>query len=495
MESILKLNNITKEFTGTLALSSVDFDLYPGEIHALVGENGAGKSTLIKIITGVHQPDTGEIILNSTKVKFPDARVSFDYGIAAIYQEASLFQELSIAENIYMGHQEVRPFTRSIKWGEMYKKAGELIKSLGVDLDPRALVKSLSIAEKQLVEIIKALSANAKILIMDEPTSALTKEEVDYLFNIVRKLHEEGTSIIYITHRIEEVFEIADRVTVLRDGKIVGTKDSDSLDLAELVKIMVGRSIESMYTKEEAKIGEPVLSIEGLSRAGEFNNITFELRRGEIVGLAGLVGAGRTEMARTIFGAEKPEGGKIFINGGEVKINNPRQALNLGIAYLSESRVEFGLILQMDITQNITLPILKRFSRFSWLSKAKEKKIAKKFYDLLDIRASSLDQKVESLSGGNQQKLSIAKWLAANAKILILDEPTRGIDVGTKAAVHKLMSDLAKEGIPILMISSEIPEIIGMSDRILVIHEGVLTKEISKADATQEKILTATLGK
>ena len=494
VETILALKNITKKFTGTLALSEVDFDLSPGEVHALVGENGAGKSTLIKIITGIYQPDSGDMVINGEKVVFPDARASYDHGIVAIYQEASLFEDLSIAENIYMGHQEIRPFTRNIKWGALYAKADEFIKSLEVNLDSHALVRSLSIAEKQLVEIIKALSANAKILIMDEPTASLTKEEIDYLFRITRKLRSEGTAIIFISHRLEEVFEIADRVTVIRDGKKVGTLAREDLNVDELVRMMVGRNLKTLYPKIAASIGEPLLRVDRLSRAGEFHNVTFELKRGEIVGLAGLVGAGRTEVARTIFGVEKPEGGKIFLEGKKVKIDNPRDALEMGIAYLSESRQEYGLILQMTITQNITVPILKRFSRFGFINRGNERETARNFFALLDIRASGLDQKVGSLSGGNQQKVSIAKWLAANAKILILDEPTKGIDVGTKAAVHKLMSDLANEGKAILMISSEIPEIIGMSDRILVMNEGILVAEITRAEATQERILTAALG-
>lgn len=494
MKKRLELKNISKMFAGTQALSGVDFNLYPGEVHALAGENGAGKSTLIKIITGIHQPDTGEIILNNNPIKFPDARAAYNNNIAAIYQEASLFQDLTITENIFMGHQEVRSFTGSIKWGEMYKKASALINELEVNLNPRTLVKSLGIAEKQLVEIVKALSTNSDILIMDEPTSALTVEEVDELFKIVKKLQESGTAIIFISHRLQEVFEIADRVTVLRDGKIVGTRNKNHLDENELVKMMAGRELEEMYPKKETEIGKSILKVESLSRAGEFNNISFELHKGEILGLAGLVGAGRTEVARTIFGIEKPEGGKIFVNGEEVIINDARKALDLGIAYLSESRGEFGLVLEMDITKNITLPILKRLNRFGWINKNKELVIAKEHYDLLNIRASGLDQEVGSLSGGNQQKVAIAKWLASNVQILILDEPTRGVDVGTKVAVHKLISDLAKEGVAILMISSELPEIIGMSDRILVMHEGILKKELNKEDCTQEKILAAAIG-
>jgi rhamnose transport system ATP-binding protein len=494
VEQLLSLKKISKKFTGTVALSEVDFDLKRGEIHALVGENGAGKSTLIKIITGIYQPDGGQISLDGRTMVFPDARASYDNGIAAIYQEASLFEALSIAENIYMGHQDIRPITRNIRWGALYKKAEELIESLEVNLNPRALVQSLSIAEKQLVEIIKALSADAKILIMDEPTSSLTKEEIDYLFRISRKLRQEGTGIIFISHRLEEVFDIADRVTVIRDGRKVGTITKEQLEVDELVRMMVGKNLKTLYPKEQVRIGETVLRIENLSRAGEFNNVSFELKRGEILGMVGLVGAGRTEVARTIFGVQTPEGGKIFLNGKEVRIGNPRRAMELGIAYLSESRGEYGLVLPMDITQNITIPILKRFTRFGWIHRKEEKEIAKQFCDLLDVRATGLEQKVESLSGGNQQKVSLSKWLAADAQILILDEPTKGIDIATKAAVHKLMSDLAGQGKAILMISSEIPEIIGMSDRILVMSEGRLVSQIMREEATQERVLAAALG-
>jgi rhamnose transport system ATP-binding protein len=494
VEQLLTLQKVTKSFDGTTVLHEVDFDLRRGEIHALVGENGAGKSTLIKIITGIFQPDSGQILIDGKRVVFPDARASYDHGIAAIYQEASLFEDLSIAENIYMGHQEVRSITRNIKWGALYRKAGELIESLEVNLNPRSLVRSLSIAEKQLVEIIKALSTDAKVLIMDEPTSSLTKEEIDYLFRIARRLREEGTGVIFISHRLEEVFEIADRVTVIRDGRKVDTVAKERLEVGELVKMMVGKDLKTLYPKEEAAIGETVLRVENLSRAGEFNKVSFELRKGEILGLAGLVGAGRTEVARTIFGVEKPESGRIYLDGKEVTIENPGQALDLGIAYLSESRGEFGLVLQLDITQNITIPILKRFSRLGWINRAEERSTAQRFFDLLDVRATGLEQRVGSLSGGNQQKVALAKWLAANARLLILDEPTKGIDIATKAAVHKLMSDLVAEGKAILMISSEIPEIIGMSDRIMVMNEGRIVAEIKREEATQERVLSAALG-
>jgi len=490
----LEIKNIHKIFPGTIALSEADFDLYAGEVHALVGENGAGKSTMIKIVTGVHQPDIGEIIVNGKTVKFKNAMDSYDSGIAAIYQEASLFNELTVTENIFMGHHKVRKGFKMIRWEQMYKETENLIKSIGVDISPYALVKSLSIAQKQIVEIMKALSMDSNILIMDEPTSALTIEETNELFDIVKKLKEKGTGIIYISHRLEEIFEIADRATVLRDGKIIGTLDREEITEDKLITMMVGRSIDNMYPKEEAKIGENILKVENIYRAGEFKDISFEVKKGEIVGLAGLVGSGRTEIAKAIFGLEKLEGGKIFFNGEEVNIKNPLDAIKLGIAYLSESRGEYGLVLKMDIAKNITLPNLRNYQKFSFIEKDKEYRVAKKYFDLMDIKASSLNQIVNSLSGGNQQKVAIAKWLATNAKILILDEPTRGVDVGTKAAVHKLMSDLAKEGIAILMISSELPEIIGMSDRIIVLHEGVIKTILSKEECKQENILAAAIG-
>lgn len=493
MEKLLNLENITKRFTGTLALHNVDFDLYKGEVHAIIGENGAGKSTLIKIITGYHQPNAGNIFIEGKEVIFKDTRSSYECGISAIYQEASLFNDLTIAENIYMGHHEVNPITKSIRWPKIYNNASDLIKSLGVDLNPRALVKSLGMAEKQLVEIIKALSQKTKILIMDEPTSSLTSEETEYLFNITKKLKEQGKGIIFISHKIDEVMEIADRVTVLRDGKVVGTDKKENLSNEKLISMMVGRDLDVFFPKTNARIGKVLLEVKNLFREGEFKDISFSLREGEIVGLAGLVGAGRTELGKTIFGVNKPEGGQIYVDGKQVNIDSTKKALELGVAYLSESRGEYGLILQMDIIKNITLPIIDKITHILHINKAKERKIAEKYYDLLDIRSYSLDQSVESLSGGNQQKVSIAKWLAAEAKILILDEPTRGVDVGTKAAVHNLMNDLAKAGIAILMISSELPEIIAMSDRILVMNTGILTRELNRSEASQEGILEAAI--
>ena len=491
---LLELNDITKTFPGTTALSNVSFNLFSSEVHALVGENGAGKSTLIKIITGLHKPDRGTIVLNGKQVSFHSTLDSINQKIAAIYQEASLFPDLTVAENIFVGHEKTGRFLKTIKWSDVYRRSSEIFKELEAHIDPRSIVRSLGIADKQLVEIAKALSMDSKILIMDEPTSSLTLEEVKDLFNIIRKLKNSGTGIIFISHRIDEVFEIADRATVLRDGKKVGTDDTDNLDKASLIKMMVGRNLDIMFPKEKAEIKKSVLRVENLSRAGEYNNISFEVKEGEVVGLAGLVGAGRTELARSIFGITKPEKGKIYVHDKEVKIKNARDAMDLGISYLSESRGEFGLVLEMSISQNITLPILDQFKKAGLLDVNREIEISKKQYDAVQVRAQGLGQVVASLSGGNQQKVAIAKWLASEPKVLILDEPTRGIDVGTKAAIHQLMSNLAKEGIAIIMISSELPEILGMSDRVIVMYEGIITKEYSRNEATQEKILAAAIG-
>jgi rhamnose transport system ATP-binding protein len=492
--NLLELNDITKMFPGTLALSDVSFNLLPGEVHALVGENGAGKSTLIKIITGFYQPDRGTIFLNGEKVTFHNTLDSINQKIAAIYQEASLFPDLTVAENIFVGHEKTGRFLKAINWSDVYRRSSEIFKELEAHINPRSIVRSLGIADKQLVEIAKALSMDSKILIMDEPTSSLTLEEVKDLFKIIRKLKNSGTGIIFISHRIDEVFEIADRATILRDGKKVGTEDTANFNKSTLIKMMVGRSLNVLFPKEEAEIKKPVLRVENLSRAGEYHNISFEVKEGEIVGLAGLVGAGRTELARSIFGITKPENGKIYVYGQEVKIRNAKDAMDLGIGYLSESRGDFGLVLEMNITQNITLPILDKFKKLGLLDVNKELQISQKQYDAVQVRAQGLGQIVASLSGGNQQKVVIAKWLAAEPKVLILDEPTRGIDVGTKAAIHQLMSNLAKEGIAIIMISSELPEILGMSDRVIVMYEGIITKEYSRNDATQENILAAAIG-
>ena len=493
-EGILKLSNITKTFTGTVALSEVNFDLFPGEVHAIIGENGAGKSTLIKIISGIHQPDSGEIYLNGRLVNLKNTFFAQQHGIAAIYQEPTIFPDLNIAENVFMGHQECSQITRRINWKKMYKDTEKLLESLEVNLNSRTKVRNLSAAEQQLVEIVKALSLNSKILIMDEPTSALTLHEVKELFNIIKRLKSSGTSIIFISHRIEETFEIADRVTVLRDGHYIGTCNISAVTTDELIKMMVGRVLKDMFPKINVERGEPILRVEALTKERQFYDISFKLHKGEILGFSGLIGAGRSELARAIFGLENPDSGKIFVNGKQAYIRNPGMAMGYGLAYLPEDRQHQGLVLPMDITSNITLPILDQFTRAGWLDTGKETKEAKKYADMLDVRAPGLWKSVLQLSGGNQQKVVLAKWLATNPRILILDEPTRGIDVGAKASVHKFMSELASQGVGIIMISSELPEILGMSDRIIVMCEGGITAEFTRKEATQDKLLSAAVG-
>jgi rhamnose transport system ATP-binding protein len=489
-ENILELKKISKSFSGVEVLHEVSFSLQPGEVHALLGENGAGKSTLIKVVTGVHQPDDGEILLNSKPVHFGDPRDSRQAGIAAIYQELSLFPDLDVAENIFVGRQ---PISRSggIDWRKLYTEAGKLLSSLGVHLDLKQKARSLSIAQQQMVEIARAFSINARILIMDEPTSSLTLNEVADLFRLVRRLRDDGTAIIFISHRLEELFELADRVTVLRDGYYVDTLSLKDVNRDELIRLMVGRTISNLFPKQEVQAGEVVLRVDNLSHTGIFENISFELRRGEILGMAGLVGAGRTDVARAIFGVEPPTSGSIHVEGQEVRVTSPQQAISLGLAYVPEDRQLHGLIPPMSIVSNISLPMLGNYARRGWLRDKVESSAAFDAARQMEVRANNIWQKARELSGGNQQKIVLAKWLAIRPRILILDEPTRGIDVGTKAAVHALMSKLAADGIAILMISSELPEVLGMSDRIIVMREGHLTGHFTRAEATQEKIISA----
>jgi len=489
-ENILELKNISKSFSGVEVLHNVSFELRPGEVHALLGENGAGKSTLVKIITGVHYPDKGEILLNGEPVHFSDARESRQAGIAAIYQELSLFPDLDVAENIFAGRQPVTLGGR-VDWRKLYAEAGKLLESLGVKLDLKQKARTLSIAQQQMVEIARAFSINAQILIMDEPSSSLTLHEVDDLFRLVRRLRAEGTAIIFISHRLEELFSLADRVTVLRDGSYVDTRSMKDVTRDDLIRMMVGRTITNLFPKQDVQAGDVVLKVENLTRAGSFQDVSFELRRGEILGLAGLVGAGRTNVARAIFGVEPASGGRIQVEGRDVVITSPQQAIGLGLAYVPEDRQLHGLIPAMSLTPNISLPMLDHYAQLGWLRDKSERKSAYDAALQMEVRANNIWQLARELSGGNQQKVVLAKWLSTNPGILILDEPTRGIDVGTKAAVHGLMSKLASEGMAILMISSELPEILGMSDRVIVMREGHVTGHFSRAEATQEMIISA----
>ncbi len=489
-DTILRMSGISKSFAGVHALREVQLELRPGEVHALLGENGAGKSTLVKVITGVHQPDAGEIYLDDQPVQFSDPRDATKRGISAIYQELSIFPDLDIAENIFVGR---RPTLAAgvVDWGRMYREAGRLLDMLGVHLDLRTKARYLSIAQQQMVEIARALSVNARILIMDEPTSALTLSEVADLFRIVHRLRDGGTAILFISHRLEELFEIADRVTVLRDGAYVATRPMAGVTQEDLIRMMVGRQVTDLFPKKVVERGDVVLRVKHLSRKGSFEGVSFELHSGEILGMAGLVGAGRTEVSQAIFGVEPATSGTIEIDGRPVEITSPQQAMGYGLAYVPEDRQHHGLVLPMDITENIILPRLPRFTNHGWLKMRDAQQAAYQSANRMEVKATTVWQKVRELSGGNQQKVVLAKWLSTNPRILILDEPTRGIDIGTKAAVHSLMTDLAAQGMAILMISSELPEVLGMSDRILVMREGRVTALFDRSEATQEKVMQA----
>ncbi len=492
---IIELREISKAFPGVQALDRVSFEVREGEVHALLGENGAGKSTLIKILTGAHQPDSGTILLRGQPITIPDTRQGLKLGIAAIYQELSLYPDLTVAENIFMGHQPSNRFGM-VDWRQMQQRARALLHELDADdLDVTRPVRGLSVGNQQRVEIAKALSHDARILIMDEPTAALTQHDVERLFEIVRRLRARGVAIIYITHRLEEVFLLADRVTVLRDGRVVGTTlEVSQTNQAELVKMMVGRTLDTLFPKDPAIPGEVVLEVRNLSYGRTTRNVSFTLRRGEIVGLAGLVGAGRSELAQVLFGITPAQSGTILVEGKEVRIRNPREAMALGIAYVPEDRKLQGLLLPMSVRENTTLAVLRQLLRYGFVDHHAESRLTQEYVDRLQIRTPSLMQQVANLSGGNQQKVVLAKWLAAKPRVLILDEPTRGIDVGAKAEIHRLMNALAHQGMAILMISSELPEVMGMSDRILVMRQGSIVAELDRQSASQEAVIAAAMG-
>ncbi|MCL4251231.1 MAG: sugar ABC transporter ATP-binding protein [Anaerolineae bacterium] len=488
---ILEIEHISKRFPGVQALSDVAFQVYAGEVHALLGENGAGKSTLIKIISGVYRPDEGTIRIDNQPVTFNNPREAQARGVATIYQELSLYPELTVAENIFMGHAP-RGLLGSVDWREMGRRSREILESLEItDLDVNRKVGGLSVGQRQRVEIAKALSLNARILIMDEPTAALTEADVQRLFSIVRLLRERGVGIIYISHRLEEVFLLADRVTVLRDGQYVGTNVVKDVTSDQLVSMMVGRTIENMFPKLPATIGDPVLEVRNLWRRPLCKGVNLTVRAGEIVGLAGLVGSGRSELAQTIFGFTPAQEGEILLNGQAVSIRNPGQAMRHGIAYVPEDRGTQGLIREMRLRENVSLAVLRTMTRSGFIDSAQERRLAAEAIEQLGIRAYSVDQVVNKLSGGNQQKVVVSKWLASKPKVLIMDEPTRGVDVGAKAEIHHLISELAQQGLAILMISSELPEVLGMSDRIVVMREGKVVAEFSREEANQKNVVTA----
>ena len=492
-ETILELRDITKIFPGVRALDKVQFTLKKGEIHALMGENGAGKSTFIKVITGVHQAEEGEMLLDGQVVQFKGTRDAQKAGIAAIYQHVTAYPHLSVAENIFMGHHKKK--FGLVQWRQMYAEANKLLGELNADFDSRTLMGNLSVAQQQMVEIAKALSMNARILIMDEPTAALTKRESEELYRITRKLRDEGVSIIFISHRFEDMYALATRVTVFRDAKYIGTYDVDGITNADLITAMVGREIKELFPKPQVELGEEVLRVENLSRTGFFKDVSFHVRKGEILGLTGLVGARRTEVVQTIFGVEKMTSGTVYLDGKPIKIHNPTEAISRGIGLLPENRQTEGLILDWGIGRNITLPELKGYVNKLFLDEKKERSTSKELAERVDTKAVTVFDKASSLSGGNQQKVVVAKALGSDFKVLILDEPTKGVDVGAKAAIYEIMGELAQQGYAIIMISSEMPEILGMCDRIVVMCEGRVTGELQREEATQEKILALAMTK
>jgi rhamnose transport system ATP-binding protein len=490
--AVLSLRGATKAFGAITALDGVSIDLYPGEAHALVGENGAGKSTLVKILAGVHPPDEGQLLINGVEVVLAGPADARDAGVAVIYQEPTLFPDLTVLENIFIGRQPLRSAHRIDK-GAMHKQAKTIFERLGVRLDPDRIARGLSIAEQQLVEIAKALSLDARVIVMDEPTAALSAFEVARLFRVARTLRESDVAVLFISHRLEEVFELCERVTVLRDGKLVFTKGLAGLGTDELIRAMVGRDLPVRETGEQ-QLGDVVLSVERLTREGVFLDVSFQVHAGEIVALAGLVGAGRSEVARAVFGVDRYDAGSVSVSGRSLRRASPTAAMAAGVGFVPEDRRQQGLVMGQSIMRNLVLASLRRLARFGVLIGGTERSFAADWAARLRIRYGRLTDPVSSLSGGNQQKVVLAKWLARRPQLLIIDEPTRGIDVGTKADVHRLLDDLAGEGVAILMISSELPEVIHLADRILVMREGRLVDEVDGAQATEERIVAAAMG-
>ena len=492
-EPVLVLRHAAKSFGAVQAVADASIELYRGETHALVGENGAGKSTVVKMLAGVHQPDSGELIVNGTAVRLSGPADAQAAGIAVIYQEPLLFPDLTVAENIYMGRQPLRR-GRRIDAAAMKDRVNELFGRLGVRLDPDRICRGLSIADQQLVEIAKALSLDATIIVMDEPTAALSAVETARLFEVVATLRAAGAAVLFISHRLEEVFEICQRVTVMRDGRQVLSQQLAGLTAHDLVRAMVGRDIAERMATGRPAAGEPVLTVEHLTREGVFIDISLQVRAGEIVALAGLVGSGRSEVARAIFGIDRYHAGRVTVNGRSLRAASPSAAMAAGIGFVPEDRRQQGLVMEMSVQQNVALASLRRLRRAGIVTGGLERRFSADWVARLQIKYGRLTDPVASLSGGNQQKVVLARWLARKPALLIIDEPTRGIDIATKSQVHGLLSDLAGSGVAILMISSELPEVLRLGDRILVMREGRLVAEFARADATEESVVAAATG-
>ncbi|MCL4876350.1 MAG: sugar ABC transporter ATP-binding protein [Anaerolineae bacterium] len=493
MLPLLQVSNIVKQFPGTLALDHVQLEVQAGEIHAVIGENGAGKSTLMKILSGVYSADEGDILFEGRRFIPSNPRDALSHGIAIVHQELSLVSALTVAENIYPGRLPTNRFGM-VRYGQLFRQAQEVLTNLNMEVDSHALVENLSVANQQLVEIAKALSYDCKLLILDEPTSALTEREVALLFDLLRRLASEGVGILYISHKLDEIFTLTDRITVLRDGKYIATVNTREVSTDEVIRMMVGRELSQIYPEKAQEHGAPLLEVRDLRRPGQAVANNFVLHRGEVLGFAGLIGSGRTELARAVFGADPRESGQILLDGKPIRIRSPRQSIQQHIGYLPEDRKLAGLFLDMALKLNIEAASLPEVTRAGFIVPAREAVLAQQYVNKLDIMTSGIDQEVRRLSGGNQQKSLLAKWLAIQPKVLIVDEPTRGVDVGAKREIHHLLRDLATSGVGVMMISSELPEVLGMSDRIIVMHEGVIVATLDAAEATEERIMRYASG-
>lgn len=484
---ILEMREICKEFPGVKALDNVKLDLRRGRVHALMGENGAGKSTLMKCLIGIHPPTSGKIFYKGEEVQITHTTVALNMGISMIHQELSPVLHRTIMENIWLGREPLKGPLKLVDHTEMYKRTKKLLEELELYIDPKEKMVNLTVATMQMVEIAKAVSYNSEIVIMDEPTSALTEKEVEHLFKIIRRLVEKGTAVVYISHKMDEIFEISDDITVFRDGKYIATNEAKDITSGQLIKMMVGRELNEMFPKVDCPIGDVKISVRNLSSHGKFNDVSFDVRKGEILGIAGLVGAGRTEIIETIFGMRAKTAGSVLIDGKDVRINSPKDAIANKIALLTEDRRQTGIFPMLTVRDNAIMAHIKAYvNKFGLLNHKQIEKDCLEYKDKIRIKTPSLDQKISNLSGGNQQKVLVARWLMTGPDILILDEPTRGIDVGAKAEIHSIITDLAGQGKTIIMVSSELPEILGMCDRIVVIHSGKLTGILDRKDANQE---------
>lgn len=489
------MKNISKSFSENQVLTEVDFEVRKGEIHALMGENGAGKSTLVKVLTGIHHRDSGIIKIKGKEVEFSNPKQAEEEGIVVIHQELNIIPYLTVAQNIYLGKEITYGKTGILNTDKMNKLAAKTLQQLGVtDIKPQDIAGELSVGKQQMVEIARALSTNAEVIIMDEPTSALTDREIEKLFNVIHSLKEQGVAFVYISHRMEEIFQICDRISILRDGNYIGTKYIADTSFEEVVKMMVGRELGERYPVKNNKIGEVIFQVENLTINGLFESVNFEVREGEILGVSGLMGAGRTEVMEAIFGYRKKDSGTVKLNGKPLKTNHPSNLIKEKIGFITEDRKGKGLVLDSSIRENIALTNFEIISKFGVIERSEERNLVEKLIRKLRVKASSIEQKAKTLSGGNQQKVVIAKWLGINPKVLILDEPTRGVDIGAKKEIYSIMNQLAKNGVAIIMISSELPELLGVSDRIMVMHEGKVKAFFDKHEATQEKIMMAATG-